>query len=80
MQEKTAYLDCRSTMGCMRHLLCIPVRGVRFFQHTFFPTERQKAARCYRNAGGDRALRFGYHLTPASYVMDVGGFEGQWSS
>jgi len=64
----------------MRRLLHVPARGVRFLQLAFFPTERQKAVRCYRAAGGDKALRFGYDLTPASFVMDVGGYQGQWSS
>jgi FkbM family methyltransferase len=30
--------------------------------------------------GGDTRFRFDYELTPASVVLDIGGYEGQWAS
>jgi FkbM family methyltransferase len=30
--------------------------------------------------GGDERYRFDYPLTPGSYVLDMGGYEGQWAS
>lgn len=38
------------------------------------------AHREWRRLDGDRTLRLEYDLTPASNVLDVGGFEGQWAS
>jgi FkbM family methyltransferase len=36
--------------------------------------------RRWREIDGDRTLRLDYDLTPDSVVLDVGGFEGQWTS
>ena len=30
--------------------------------------------------GGDERFRFDYDLTPDSFVVDLGGYEGQWAS
>lgn len=49
----------------------------------FFPPQKtafELMVDRYSAAGGDRAFRFTYPLTPDSVVFDVGGFEGQWAS
>ena len=47
----------------------------------------RKYRRAYREVlarwnadGGDSRFRFDYDLTPASVVLDVGGYQGQWAS
>lgn len=30
--------------------------------------------------GGDERFRYDYRLSPSSYVLDLGGYEGQWAS
>lgn len=43
-------------------------------------TEQERAARAWLRAGYDRTLRLEYDLEPSSVVLDLGGFEGQWTS
>lgn len=43
-------------------------------------TDRERQIRGWLAAGHDRTLRLEYDLGPASIVLDVGGYEGQWAS
>jgi FkbM family methyltransferase len=51
----------------------------RFRKH-FRPTSRQKELIKWEEENKTRPLRFDYDLGPQSMVMDLGGYEGQWSS
>ena len=42
--------------------------------------EHRRHLRRWWADGGDERFRFDYDLTPASFVMDLGGYEGQWAS
>lgn len=45
-----------------------------------FPTPRELKVQRWRKDGGDRTLVYDFPLSPASTVLDVGGFEGNWSA
>jgi FkbM family methyltransferase len=49
-------------------------------QVTFFPTAHQRVLAKWYSDGGDQELRYRYDLKPDSLVMDLGGYDGQWSS
>jgi FkbM family methyltransferase len=51
----------------------------RRLQKKFFPTERDRIMRQWRDAGGDEKLRLDYDLKRDSIVFDMGGFEGSWA-
>lgn len=51
----------------------------RRLQKKFFPTERDRIMRQWREARGDEKLRLEYDLTRDSVVFDMGGFEGNWA-
>lgn len=42
--------------------------------------EYRRMVRRWYADGGDNRFRFAYALQPASLVLDVGGYEGQWAS
>jgi FkbM family methyltransferase len=54
--------------------------AVSEFRRVFFPTELQRELKKWRLDGGDKGLRLNYDLTPDSFVLDIGGYEGQWAS
>lgn len=51
----------------------------RKLQKKFFPTERDRIMRQWRDARGDEKLRLDYALNRDSVVFDMGGFEGNWA-
>ena len=46
----------------------------------YFPTIKDTALNNWREDGGDYVLRFNYALNERSIVIDLGGYDGQWSS
>ncbi len=42
--------------------------------------QHQKVVKKWWDDGGDRRFRFSYPLDRSSFVMDLGGYEGQWAS
>lgn len=53
---------------------------VNRLRRKLFPTEREiMISKWYAN-GGDYELRFNYDLNKDSFVIDLGGYQGQWSS
>lgn len=44
------------------------------------PSEHQLMVKKWYNDGGEDKMRFNYHLNEKSLVLDVGGYNGQWSS
>ncbi len=46
----------------------------------WFPTAHELMVAKWNRDGGNQVFRFSYDLTPASVVVDLGGFEGQWAS
>lgn len=55
-------------------------RLLRRFQQKYFPTEQDRILCDWWNHHGDSTLRVNYDLTPQSLVMDLGGYQGQWTS
>ena len=53
---------------------------IRWLRRKLFPTEREKTVARWLADGGDRHLRLDYDLGPESQVLDIGGYQGQWSS
>jgi len=53
------------------------LRSVRRY---FIPNERDRMIAKWRTDGGDYKLRFNYNLDKNSFVMDLGGYQGQWAS
>lgn len=45
-----------------------------------FPDQQAKRVRPWFMADGDRTLRLDYPLSQNSIVLDLGGYEGQWTS
>jgi FkbM family methyltransferase len=46
----------------------------------FFPSKHDLTVRQWWADGGDYELRFNYDLSEASFILDLGGYEGQWAS
>lgn len=55
-------------------------RAYSKLQSEFVPTEHQLSMRRWRADDKDRQLRLTYDLWPESIVLDLGGYEGQWTS
>jgi len=47
---------------------------------SMFPTEHDKEVRRWWSDGGDEMFRYDYELNNDSFVMDLGGYKGQWAS
>jgi FkbM family methyltransferase len=45
-----------------------------------FPSEHDKMVKKWWADGGDYQLRFAYNLSASSFVVDLGGYQGQWAS
>lgn len=46
----------------------------------FFPSKHDLMLRKWWSDGGDYKLRFNYDLNESSLVIDLGGYQGQWTS
>jgi len=67
----------------MKKSLCSCDSIIKFFrkiQARFFPTAFDRAAAKWFEDDGDGTLRQEFALNENSFVMDVGGFKGQWAS
>jgi len=53
---------------------------LRMAKQTWFPSEYDHILRKWWADGGDDAFRYAYPLTERSFVMDLGGYKGQWAS
>ena len=42
--------------------------------------KQREMVKKWRDDGGDRRFRYSYPLDRSSFVMDLGGYEGQWAS
>lgn len=58
----------------------ITKRIIRRLHSTFFPTIQDRELRRWYRDDGDRNHRFAYALNPESVVIDLGGYDGQWTS
>ena len=48
--------------------------------HSLYQNTSKSPIQEWRNIKGDQTLRLDYDLNQNSLVLDVGGYEGQWSS
>lgn len=53
---------------------------ISWIKNRYFPSKHQLMVRKWCADGGDYELRFNYDLNKHSVVLDLGGYEGQWSS
>jgi FkbM family methyltransferase len=53
---------------------------INLIRSRFFPSKHQLTASRYFADGGDYKFRFDYDLNHNSIVLDLGGYEGQWTS
>ena len=49
-------------------------------KRALFPSRHELMVRRWWADGGDAALRFDYELDENSWVLDLGGYDGQWAS
>jgi len=52
----------------------------RIVRRTTFPNAYEKTILKWWSDGGDEAFRYNYELNSSSFVMDLGGYKGQWAS
>ncbi len=55
-------------------------RQVMKIKHALLPSKHDKMVRKWFSDGGDYRYRFDYRLSEDSFVIDLGGYEGQWAS
>lgn len=74
-------MTARRRLGWFSHKLLLKVASVSTgWAQRLHASPLKKSLQQWRVAGGDHKLRLDYPLTPASLVLDVGGYQGQWSS
>lgn len=72
-RTEQARLLLRRLLGRLAHLLSVASRAA-------YQSDQERRVAAWHARRGDETLRVEYDLTPASTVVDVGGFRGNWSA
>lgn len=71
----------RARLGWLGHKILLKIAAAsQHWAGRLYESPLKKTLRQWQAAGGDQTLRLDYPLTQNSLVLDVGGYEGQWSS
>src|SRR5882724_4222247 len=66
--------------GGIKDYLSVFSKKVLACRAPFFPSSRELALASWVKNQGDKTYRLDYDLSEESVVLDLGGFEGQWTS
>jgi len=54
--------------------------ALKKIRRLFLPTPQEREVRRWRKDGGNRTFAYDFPLSASSTVLDIGGFEGNWSA